>query len=92
VSADVEWRVLSRMRNGNPHRGRVIDLSSTGLLLQCTPALQPGLDIELTIQWPASQGEWAGLRLHAFGQSIRADEGCTALKIDRSEFRFYLRS
>src|SRR5260370_39430279 len=89
VNVDVEYRIMPAAENGSVCYGRTVNLSTTGLMLECIPALQMGLDIELTIKWPVRRGEGTGIELHAFGRTIRVEEGYTALRISDS-FQFDL--
>lgn len=85
VAAEAEYRLVSEEKYSS---GLVRDLSNTGLLLDCQPALEPGRAIELSIRWPAAQWNGGRIHLHATGQTIRAGEGYTAVKIDDAVFRF----
>ena len=58
--------------------------------MQCHPVLHAGVRIELTIAWPVREGKATGLKLHAAGQTVRAEANHTAVRIDRSSLRFDL--
>jgi c-di-GMP-binding flagellar brake protein YcgR len=88
VNAEVEYRILSPRETGSPCRGRLVDLSNTGLMLQSNTELEAGLEIELTIQWPARQAGLSGFGLHAIGRTVRVKKGLAALRIDLSSFGF----
>jgi hypothetical protein len=82
VAVEAEYRLNSEEKYS---RGLVRNLSNTGLLLDCDPAVKEGRAIELLIQWPAFQGK---VKLYAAGQTVRAGEGCTGVRIENALFRF----
>lgn len=87
VDVDLVYKILGTTNAGDSGSGRVLNLSSTGLIAECWPALQADLDVELIVTWPAQHGKGAGLKLHATAHTVRTDGTCTALRIDASAFR-----
>ena len=87
IDVDVSYKVVGTTNTGESGFGRVVNLSSTGLIAECQPSLQAGLDVELIVTWPAQYGRGAGLKLHATGHTVRTDGNCTALRLDESAFR-----
>lgn len=71
--------------NGYSH-ARLIDLSTTGVMLECGAALPTGLRVELSIDWPQHVG-MAALELYAVGETIRSEGAYTAIRIEESSFR-----
>jgi hypothetical protein len=60
---------------------------ATAILFESRHALPPGLDIELSIAWPARIGDVVPLKLCVSGQTVRGQDQCTAVKILRHTFR-----
>jgi hypothetical protein len=87
VNTPAKYRLLSEMEKAR-QGGQIVNFSKDGLTLECSPALLPGLAVDLVIPWPASQGKGAGLKLHAVGRTIRSDGKRTVVRIDQSIFRF----
>lgn len=87
VEVDLAYRIVGTMHAGDSGLGRVLNLSSTGLIAECQPSLQAGLDVELIVTWPAQHGKGSGLKLHATAHTVRTDGTRTALRIDESTFR-----
>jgi PilZ domain-containing protein len=75
-------------RNRERRCVRVLNISAMGLLLECDPELSLGLEIEVTIPWPAQKGMHNRLNLHTVGKTVRCHGNRTAVRIDRSVFRF----
>ena len=68
-------------------RGWIVDLSSSGALLEIDTPLPPGKPIELSIAWPVHLGDKAALRLLVRGRTIRSGRGSVAVRIEQHEFR-----
>ena len=66
---------------------RVINISSSGILLQSDRPLGPGLKIRLRIDWPALLNNMVPLALHIEGHTVRGAGTLVGVKILRSEFR-----
>ena len=67
--------------------GRVINISSGGLLLYSEHPLEKGREIRLRIDWPALLNNVVPLTLRIVGQTVRTEGNCTGVKILKSEFR-----
>jgi len=67
--------------------GRVVNISSGGILFHSDRALAPGHSVRLRVAWPVRLDDVMPLALHLEGQTVRADGNFTAVKILRSEFR-----
>ncbi len=87
VDVDLSYKILGTPHAGDSGFGRVVNLSSNGLIAECQPALQAGLDVELVITWPAQHGKGVGIKLHATAHTVRTDGTRTGLRIDESAFR-----
>lgn len=88
VNAEVEFRLISDIKIGGYRRARVVNLSTTDLMLACDQGLEGGLEIELMIQWPARRGKGAETVLHAVGHTVRVDGSRTAVRIAHSDFQY----
>jgi len=87
VNAEVEFRLISGAKVGAFRPARMVNLSTTDLMLECDPVLQGGLEIELMIKWPARRGRGTEIILHAVGRTVRTEGNYTAVRIDRSNFQ-----
>jgi PilZ domain len=67
--------------------GRVVNMSSGGILFHSDRALAPGRRVRLRVAWPVRLNDVMPLALHIEGQTVRAEGNFTAVKILRSEFR-----
>jgi hypothetical protein len=67
--------------------GRTVNISSGGVLVDTASSLPRGMEIELSIAWPASLNGVAALKLHVVGQTVRTQGNRTAIVIRRYEFR-----
>jgi hypothetical protein len=68
-------------------RGRTINISSNGILIETEQALPLRTRIDLSISWPARLNNVTPLQLYIQAKTVRA-EGCrTAARILRHEFR-----
>src|SRR6202158_4905548 len=68
-------------------RGRTVNISSSGILIETDHALPPGLRVDLSIAWTVRLNDITPLQLCARARTIGAEGGRTALKIFRHEFR-----
>ena len=83
ITVEVEYKV------GDSDRkiGRVVNLSSKGVLFAATDRLPVGKRIQLFIAWPMKLDGKVGLTLWATGQVIRSDGQHIAVHLSRHEFR-----
>jgi hypothetical protein len=87
VDAEVFYTVIRQDGTAQAGRGRTVNISQSGLLFESTHALPPALDIELFIAWPARLKHLATVKLHAMGRTVRTQDGFTAVRILRCQFR-----
>ena len=89
----VEYRILGRTASDSAFSvGRILNLSNDGVIFESAATLPPGLQVELTVDWPSRDGPGAGTRLYAVGRTVRADGPFTAVQIEQSCFRFNCQS
>lgn len=88
VEAEVQCRALSREAGSNLF-GRLVNLSQTGLLMECNPQeLTPSQPVEIMVRWPGSSRVATGLHLRAVGQIVRLTPNRMAVRIEQSAFQF----
>jgi hypothetical protein len=64
-----------------------LNISSKGLLFTCSDPLQPGQLVQVSVDWPARLENQVPLKLVAEGRIVRNNDGQTAMRIDKYEFR-----
>jgi len=67
--------------------GSSLDLSSGGISFSSTEPLRVGSYLELSVSWPVLLNQSCPLKLVASGRVVRSDYNCTAIRLDRYEFR-----
>jgi hypothetical protein len=67
--------------------GRTINLSSAGVLFHADTHLEPGLRLELSIDWPAAPDGNTRMHLFQYGDVLRADEDRVAVRVLRHDLR-----
>lgn len=88
VTGRAEYRTMAPSENRGRRYGNVVNLSSGGLMMECQDGLQPGLQVEVMIPWPAGHGKALNLHLHVVGSIVRAEGNRAAIQIEQSAFRF----
>lgn len=86
ATAALEYRVFTPARSRSA-TGRLIDISSGGILFVPAAPLEWGVEIELTIGWPARRQYPPAMDLWIAGRVIRTDPKGVAVKILRYDFR-----
>jgi len=71
----------------NNGEGRTLNLSSGGALIECDVALPKGLEIELSIAWPAMLDGNVALSLVTVGNIVRNTVTRTAVAFSQHYFR-----
>ena len=87
ISADLQYRITNRRKVIESGSGRTIDISSTGILFESRLPLPRGLKIELKILWPVLTAGSPRMELHAEGRTVRAQQNCTAVQIQKYAFQ-----
>ena len=67
--------------------GEVTDISSSGLLFQCSQHLRVGEPINVSLAWPFLVNSHCPIQLCISGRIVRSDGFGTALEIRHYEFR-----
>lgn len=66
--------------------GTAVDMSSTGVAFTSSQILQPGVQVELTMEWPGAKNGQA-MELVISGRVVRSDAQTTAIRKEHYEFR-----
>jgi hypothetical protein len=67
--------------------GLTHNLSSAGLLMESSTTLSVGSEVEVFLAWPARLNGEVNLNLWIQGRAVRSRDNCTAIVIERSDFR-----
>ncbi len=62
-------------------------MSSSEIIFKSPWPIRTGLKIDVYMDWPARLHDAIPLRFHAFGETVAAESGCAAVRIQRHEFR-----
>jgi hypothetical protein len=87
IDLEVSYSVRSRHAPTESGSGQLIDLSSSGLRFTAQRPLEPGLRLDLAINWPVLLDGRVQLRLIATGVVVWSNETETALRIQHCGFR-----
>jgi len=87
IEVEVCYLLLKGKAIRRTGRGRTINISSSGILLESMQPIPPGIPIELSITWPARIDGIVHMRLKVSGRTVRNQENRTAVHIRRYEFR-----
>jgi hypothetical protein len=84
---DLRWRLVRRRKVLDSGGGRTLDLSSGGVCFESGRPLPVGLNVELSIAWPALLHNIAPMQLAVSGKIVRTDGQRTAIRMVQHEFR-----
>ena len=87
IHLDLRWRLIRRRRVLETGIGHTIDLSSGGIHFETDRPLPAGLNVELSIAWPAMLHNMAPLQLVVSGKIVRSSGRRTAIQKYQHEFR-----
>jgi len=87
IEIAVVYRLVRRGKVLERGFGLTRNLSSGGLLMESSSSLSVGTEVEVFLAWPARLGGEVNLNLWIQGRAVRAGENCTAIAIERSDFR-----
>jgi hypothetical protein len=92
VTIPLEYRIYGVAENGTNEvrqkgSGQTLNMSSGGVIFEADRPLQPGLDADLSIAWPASLSKSVGLTLRVRGRIVRVHRNVIALTMTHYEFR-----
>ena len=87
IEQDVRYRLLYGHRIAETGVGRTVDISSNGVWMSTQTQLNPGLPVELSINWPALLNDVCPMKLMIYGCIVRSTPTGAAVAIERYEFR-----
>ena len=79
-SPDLAFTYRTLERRSRSGAGRVMNISSSGVLAACHDPLTVGTKVELTMEWPARLNGWIPLRLVMIGSIVRCEVSCFAVE------------
>ena len=83
----LQYRSAGRKFDTAWKRGRTLDMSATGFLIDLPEAFPTGATLELALEWPGIYHDKPATNLLAFAEVVRRDSRGTAVRILRHEFR-----
>lgn len=87
IEIAVAYRLVRKGKVVERGFGLTRNLSSGGLLMESSGSLAVGTDVEVFLAWPARLGGEVNLNLWIQGRTVRSSGSCTAIAIQRSDFR-----
>jgi hypothetical protein len=87
IALEVRWKLVRRRKVLDSGTGTTVDLSSGGVLFEAGRQLPVGLNVELSIAWPALLHNVAPMRLVVAGRIVRTHGSRTAIHMSQHEFR-----
>jgi hypothetical protein len=87
IRLDLHWKLIYRCRVLETGTGRTIDLSNGGVHYETGRRFPAGLNVELSIAWPAASNGIAPRQLVVSGKIVRSDGGRTAIRKHQRAFR-----
>jgi len=87
LNLEVRYTVSGSPGTAETGSGRTIDLSSSGLRFATPRPLEPGLRLDVAIEWPVLLDGGVHLQLVAAGVVVWSKGAETALRIQRHELR-----
>ena len=87
ISLPVHYKIMKNYLVTGTGSGNSLDLSSNGISFSGGDPLRIGSYLELSVSWPVLLNQSCPLKLVASGRVVRSDRNCTAIRLDRYEFR-----
>ena len=87
IELPVQYKVMNNYLVVGTGSGRSLNLSSNGIAFTGSQPLKVGSYLELSVSWPVLLNQNCPLKLVASGRVVRSDHQCTAISMDRYEFR-----
>src|SRR6266536_3271302 len=87
INLPVQYKIMKNYLVTGTGTGSSLDLSSGGISFSSTEPLRVGSYLELSVSWPVLLNQSCPLKLVASGRVVRSDYNCTAIRLDRYEFR-----
>ena len=87
IDTALVYKLIRQGRTIEAGFGRTVDVSSSGILFESARSLPPGMQIEISMAWPARLSDAVDLQLCVLGLTVRGQDKRTAVIIRRHEFR-----
>ena len=87
LDLQLQYKIIEHSRVVGVGPGQIADISSSGAAFWTNETLKPGSYLELSIPWPVPLNDGCALKLIVEGRVIRSQDGLTAMRVDRYEFR-----
>jgi len=87
IPLDLRWKLVRRRKTLDSGVGSTVDLSSGGILFEAGRHLPVGMNVELSIAWPALLHNVAAMQLVVSGRIVRADGNRIGIQMIQHEFR-----
>lgn len=87
VSRELAYRPSDGASERAWQRGRTLDMSASGILIDIPAGIPVGSQLELEMDWPGLYHDRLMMRLSLTASVVRVDARGTALRILRHEFR-----
>lgn len=86
VDVDLHYKV--RRRKGVEQGvGRTVNISNSGILFRSDKFVPVGIVIELSLAWPSHRNNGLAPKVWVNGQTVRVQDGSTAVRILDYQFR-----
>jgi hypothetical protein len=87
MQLELRWKLIRRRKVLDTGTGYTVDLSSGGIRIEAGKHLPAGLNLELSIAWPALLHNVAAMQLVISGRIVRSEGSRIALRMVQHEFR-----
>ncbi len=87
IELPVQYKIMKNYLVMGTGSGNSLDFSSGGIAFTSSTPLKIGSYLELSVSWPVLLNQSCPLKLVASGRVVRSDQNCTAIRLDRYEFR-----
>jgi hypothetical protein len=87
IRLDLRWKLIRRKRVLETGTGYTVDLSSGGISFLTDRTLPAGLNVELSVAWPAMLHNVAPMQLVVSGRIVRSKGQFVGVRMVQHEFR-----
>jgi len=87
ICQEVVYTLLDGKARSERCAGKIVDMSSGGILFTTAEKLHPGKRLEVAVNWPARLDGTCRLKLVAMGRVVRSEPDRAAIAIEHYEFR-----
>jgi hypothetical protein len=87
IEEDVRYKMLYGQRLAEIGSGKIMNISSGGVLFTTEAMLTSGIAIEISMTWPVLLNDSCPMKLMIYGCVVRSNNKSAAVAIERYEFR-----